>query len=86
MAIERITPATPIEGELEAGVEIDLMPPNALEMETEDGGMLIDFDPSAFEQGGDFFANLADEMSEDALQKLSSELVGQYQGGSGFPQ
>ena len=80
MAIERITPATPIEGELEAGVEIDLMPPNALEMETEDGGMLIDFDPNAFEQTGDFFANLADEMSEDALQKLSSELVGQYQG------
>jgi hypothetical protein len=80
MAIERITPATPIEGELEAGVEVDLMPPDALETETEDGGMLIDFDPNAFEQTGDFFANLADEMSEDALQKLSSELVGQYQG------
>ena len=80
MAIERITPATPIEGELEAGVEIDLMPPDALEMETEDGGMMIDFDPNTPEQGGDFFSNLADEMSEDALQKLSSELVGQYQG------
>jgi len=80
MAIERITPATPIEGELEAGVEVDLMPPEALATETEDGGMLIDFDPNAFEQTGDFFANLADEMSDDALQKLSSKLIGQYQG------
>ena len=63
MAIERITPATPIEGELEAGIQVDIDPVNASAMETEDGGMLIDFDPNAFEQTGDFFANLADEMT-----------------------
>ena len=80
MAIERIIPATPIEGELEAGVQVDIDLGNASAMETEDGGMLIDFDPNAFEQTGDFFANLADEMSEDALKKLSTELIGQYQG------
>ena len=79
MAIERTTPATPIEGELEAGIEVDITAANGAEM-TEDGGMIIDFDPDAFDPSGDFFANLADEMSEDALQKLSSELVGQYQG------
>ena len=79
MAIERTTPATPIEGELEAGIEVDISSANGAEM-TEDGGMIIDFDPDAFDPSGDFFANLADEMSEDALQKLSSELVGQYQG------
>ena len=79
MAIERTTPATPIEGELEAGIEVDITAANGAEM-TEDGGMIIDFDPDAFDPSGDFFANLAEEMSEDALQKLSSELVGQYQG------
>ena len=49
-------------------------------MMTEDGGMIIDFDPDAFDPSGDFFANLAEEMSEDDLQMLASELVGQYQG------
>ena len=79
MAIERTTPATPIEGELEAGIEVDISSANGAEM-TEDGGMIIDFDPDAFDPSGDFFANLADEMSEDALKKLGTELIGQYQG------
>ena len=79
MAIERTTPATPIEGELEASVEIDIIEPNGAMM-TEDGGMIIDFDPDAFDPSSDFFANLAEEMSEDDLQMLASELVGQYQG------
>jgi len=77
MAIERTTPATPIEGELEAGIEIDIMPDSEM---TEDGGMIIDFDPQAFEEDGDFFANLADQMSDDSLKKMASELVSQYQG------
>ena len=47
---------------------------------TEDGGMIIDFDPQAFEEDGDFFANLADQMSDDSLKKMASELVSQYQG------
>ena len=41
MAIERTTPATPIEGELEAGIEVDITAANGAEM-TEDGGMIID--------------------------------------------
>ena len=77
MAIERTTPATPIEGELEAGIEIDIMPDSEM---TEDGGMIIDFDPQEFEEDGDFFANLADQMSDDSLKLLASELVSQYQG------
>ena len=79
MAIERTTPVTPIEGELEAGIEVDISSANGAEM-TEDGGMIIDFDPDAIDPSGDFFANLADEMSEDALKKLGTELIGQYQG------
>ena len=79
MAIERTTPATPIEGELEAGIEVDITAANGAEM-TEDGGMIIDFNPDAIDPSEDFFANLADEMSEDALKKLGTELIGQYQG------
>ena len=67
MAIERTTPATPIEGELEAGMEVDISSANGAEM-TEDGGMIIDFNPDAIDPSEDFFANLADEMSEDALK------------------
>jgi len=79
MAIERTTPATPIEGELEAGIEVDITAANGAEM-TEDGGMIIDFDPDAIDPSGDFFANLAEEISEDDLKKLGTELIGQYQG------
>ena len=80
MAIERIIPPFPIEEDLTPPMQVDIETDGASATETEDGGMLIDFDPNAFEQTGDFFANLADEMSEDALKKLSTELIGQYQG------
>ena len=79
MAIERTTPATPIEGELEAGMEVDISSANGAEM-TEDGGMIIDFNPDAIDPSEDFFANLAEEISEDDLKKLGTELIGQYQG------
>jgi len=79
MAIERTTPATPIEGELEAGMEVDISSANGAEM-TEDGGMIIDFNPDAIDPSEDFFANLAEEISEDILKKLGTELIGQYQG------
>jgi|TARA_Y100000034_G_scaffold11918_1_gene12452 hypothetical protein len=80
MAIERIIPATPIEGELEASVQVEIEGSNGMGTETEDGGMLIDLDPNAFEPNSDFFNNLAEEMDESSLHKLSSELIGQYQG------
>jgi len=79
MAIEKVTPATPIEGELEAGMEVDISSANGAEM-TEDGGMIIDFNPDAIDPSEDFFANLAEEISEDDLKKLGTELIGQYQG------
>jgi len=79
MAIEKVTPATPIEGELEAGMEVDISSANGAEM-TEDGGMIIDFNPDAIDPSEDFFANLAEEISEDDLKKIGTELIGQYQG------
>jgi hypothetical protein len=46
---------------------------------TEDGGVEVDFDPS--DQRGeneDFFANLAEEMPERELQRISGELLSEY--------
>jgi hypothetical protein len=50
---------------------------------TEDGGVEIDFDPS--DQRGeneDFYANLAEEMPERELGRLSSELMAEYDSNS----
>ncbi len=84
MAIERNTPATPIEGtdalpeQEELSISIDN--PDSVAIATEDGGMIIDFDPeseNSIESG--FNSNLADLMSEDDLNVLGGDLISQYQ-------
>jgi hypothetical protein len=46
---------------------------------TEDGGVEVDFDPSDQRgENGDFFANLAEEMPERELQRISGELLSEY--------
>lgn len=63
----------------EQEVEIEVVNPEAVSIETEDGGMLIDFRP---ESEGDedpcFGANLAELMEDDVLARICSELVGHY--------
>tara|TARA_X000000368_G_scaffold88255_2_gene67208 strand:- start:24333 stop:26813 length:2481 start_codon:yes stop_codon:yes gene_type:complete len=84
VAIERNTPATPIEGtdelpeQEELSISIDN--PDSVAIATEDGGMIIDFDPESENviQSG-FNANLADLMSEDDLNVLGGDLISQYQ-------
>ena len=52
--------------------EIEIVP-------TEDGGVEIDFEPQ--DQRGeneDFYANLAEEMPDRELQRIASELLGEY--------
>ena len=47
--------------------------------ETDDGGVEVDFDPQ--DQRGvedDFYANLAEEMPDRELQRIASELLGEY--------
>jgi|TARA_B100001093_G_scaffold442635_1_gene444478 hypothetical protein len=84
VAIERNTPATPIEGtdalpeQEELSISIDN--PDSVAIATEDGGMIIDFDPeseNSIESG--FNSNLADLMSEDDLNVLGGDLISQYQ-------
>ena len=78
MAIERI-PATPPEGldELEDEIEVEgedqdiaiaVENPDSVAINTEDGGMIIDFDPiSQGDDEGDFNANLVNFIEEQDL-------------------
>ena len=85
MAIER-QPATPGEGTIEQDPQdqeltIAIENPDSLAIETEDGGMIIDFDPNAKEMGNvEFDSNLAEFIDDDVLQELGSKLVGDYNG------
>jgi len=49
-------------------------------IEDEDGGVIVDFDPRAMSmsEGGDFFANLAEDMDMGDLGAISSDLMSQY--------
>tara|TARA_R110000824_G_scaffold175493_4_gene353995 strand:+ start:2861 stop:5365 length:2505 start_codon:yes stop_codon:yes gene_type:complete len=47
---------------------------------TDEGGVIVDFDPSANTDEVDFNANLSDFISEDDLEELSNELISAYQG------
>jgi len=88
LAIERITTATPPEGliELEDDIEVveadmatALENPDSIEIDTEDGGMIIDFDPNSMaDDESDFNANLVNFIEERDLQALGSELISQY--------
>ena len=85
MAIER-QPATPVEGTIEQDPQdqeltIAIENPDSLAIETEDGGMIIDFDPNAKEMGNvEFDSNLAEFIDDDVLQELGSKLVSDYNG------
>ena len=46
----------------EEDVDITIVNPEAVSIETEDGGMVIDFDPSAMDEQIPFDANLADHL------------------------
>ena len=43
-------------------------------LQEDDGGVTLDFDPNQKQSDGDYFANLAEFMNDDVLQKLSSDL------------
>ena len=85
MAIEKALsegPYRPEEEEVEEeALSIEIVNPEAVEIETPDGGVIIDF------EGGrdasemmDFNGNIAEAMDDSALGVLASELTGAYQG------
>ena len=55
--------------------------PEGIEIEQEDdGGVTVDFDPMAMVglDEGDFYRNLAEELDDRELGRLSSELLGEF--------
>ena len=84
MAIER-RPATPIEGTIEQEPEEELSiaieNPESVEIETEDGGVIIDFDPNAGQsEESEFDSNLVDFIDEQELDTLGIDLIESYTG------
>ena len=80
MAIER-QPATPIEGLIEQEPEeinIAIENPDSVSIETEDGGMIIDFDPQEENLSSEFGDNLVDLMDERDLERIGLELVSAF--------
>ena len=59
-------------------VDISIFNPEAVSIETDDGGMIIDFDPNT-SQEVDFNANLAEHLDERDLDNLANELIGAFQ-------
>ena len=61
----------------EERLEIEVVNPEAVSIETGDGGVLIDFDPDNPLTGGmNHNSNLAEFIDDQELMDLSSELVG----------
>ena len=63
----------------EENVDITIVNPEAVSIETDDGGMLIDFDPSIMEEEVPFDANLAEYISEKDLSFIGHELVSAFE-------
>ena len=64
------------EGEL----SIEIVNPEAVSIGSEEGGMLIDFDPNRPPGEPDFTANLSEFMDDNDLEILSSDLLGMFEG------
>ena len=84
MAIEK--QMTPFDVEIEEEgaeeLQVEIVNPEAISMETEDGGIIIDFEGDIAESiigGDDHDANLAEVIDEDTLKSMASELLGDFE-------
>ena len=63
----------------EPDLEIEILNPEAVSIETEDGGMVIDFDPDFTPEGAvSHDANLAEYIDDSDLQGIASDLLGSF--------
>ena len=76
-------PSTPVEGTIEQGAEevtVAIENPDSVAIQTDDGGMIIDFDPDSSPMGmEDFNSNLAEFMSDTDLNEMGADLVSQFE-------
>ena len=80
MAVEKqMIPDTGVKklAELEEQLEIEIENPDSVSIETEDGGVVIDFEGNKTEEllGAAHDSNLAEYLEDAALEELSSELI-----------
>lgn len=70
-----------IEGTDAEDIEIEIVNPEAVSIDTGDGGVIIDFEGGISEEltGPDHDANLADFMDKGELQSMASEMVGDFE-------
>lgn len=81
MAMEKplVTPDQLTPEEMSGAMEIEIVNPESVSIETEDGGLMFDFDPeSEMSDEVAFDANLAEYLEEQDLAMLASELVGLF--------
>jgi hypothetical protein len=81
MAIEKVmTPATTFKEMAEPDVSIEVENPDSVSIETEDGGMIIDFTGEQVEEimSGGFDSNLAEQIEESDLQSMAGELISSF--------
>ncbi len=65
------------------GIEVEIVNPDAVSIETEDGGAIVFLGPELSEQlMPDFSTNLADHMDERDLGALGNELIGDFESDS----
>ena len=82
MAIEK--QATPFDLEDDAqeeAVQVEIVNPEAVSVETEDGGIIIDFEGEVTEEllgSGSHDQNLAEVIDDDVLQSMASELISDF--------
>tara|TARA_B000000532_G_scaffold154622_1_gene124289 strand:+ start:5241 stop:7658 length:2418 start_codon:yes stop_codon:yes gene_type:complete len=71
--------AAEVEVEMPETLDMDPVPDNVEIMEEDDGSVVIDFDPRDKRDADmDFSANLAEDMPDDLLGRIASELIGEF--------
>ena len=65
----------------ESELKVEVVNPDAVSIETEDGGVVVDFEGSATEKltGADHNSNLAEHMEEEDLDEMASDLVSDFE-------
>ena len=82
MAVEKQMTPFEIEGQEDSeDIQIEVINPEAVSIETEDGGMIIDFEGEVTESlvGPGHDANLAEFIDDDELTIMASEMIADFQ-------
>ena len=83
MAVERqIEPSNlDIEGTGAEEIEVEIVNPEAVSIDTGDGGVIIDFEGTISDEimGGSHDENLAEVIEDGVLESMASELVGEFE-------